>query len=166
MNYSISSEPVGGGGPQFYTHCFNVEISGDGNVVPEGVVFPGAYKRNDAGVGFNLYKNKATFNEYVVPGPPKYQGKYEKPKGEAPKVSPEETGAFPPAFEAKYVAYKAKQDVYAREMNDMVNGVKPKSKPNINMMDFITQHSKDTVALEAELKVLRQEAVQLGIATA
>jgi cellulase len=53
-----------GQGPQFYTHCFNVQILGDGTVSPEGVKFPGGYKREDSGLTFNL-RNKAAFNSYV-----------------------------------------------------------------------------------------------------
>jgi cellulase len=53
-----------GQGPQFYTHCFNVKILGDGTVSPEGVKFPGAYKREDSGLTFNLRK-KENFNSYV-----------------------------------------------------------------------------------------------------
>jgi cellulase len=37
-------------GPQFYTHCFNVEVLGDGTVSPPGVTFPGGYKANEPGV--------------------------------------------------------------------------------------------------------------------
>jgi cellulase len=53
-----------GAGPQFYTHCFNVKILGDGTATPDGVKFPGGYKRDDPGVQFSL-KNKAVFNDYV-----------------------------------------------------------------------------------------------------
>ena len=30
-------------GPQFYTYCFNVEVTNGGTVQPDGVKFPGAY---------------------------------------------------------------------------------------------------------------------------
>lgn len=40
--------------PQFYTHCFNIEISGEGTATPSGVKFPGGYPKNDASVGFVL----------------------------------------------------------------------------------------------------------------
>jgi cellulase len=53
-----------GAGPQFYTHCFNVKILGDGTASPEGVKFPGGYKREDPGLTFSL-RNKAAFNNYV-----------------------------------------------------------------------------------------------------
>jgi cellulase len=56
---AITSQPVNGGGPQFYTHCFNIDITGNGNVEPAGVKFPGAYKREDTGVAWNLYRQKA-----------------------------------------------------------------------------------------------------------
>lgn len=51
--------------PQFYTHCFNVQITGEGNATPEGVKFPGGYPKNDAGVGFILAGNKARYSSYV-----------------------------------------------------------------------------------------------------
>ena len=61
----INSMPVMGGGPQFYTHCFNVEISGNGNAVPTNTVrFPGGYKREDSGIGYKL-TNKADWPNYV-----------------------------------------------------------------------------------------------------
>jgi hypothetical protein len=53
-----------GQGPQFYTHCFNVKILSDGSISPEGVKFPGGYKREDSGLTFSL-RNKVTFNSYV-----------------------------------------------------------------------------------------------------
>jgi cellulase len=53
-----------GQGPQFYTHCFNVKILGDGTASPTGVTFPGGYKREDSGLTFSL-RNKAAFNNYV-----------------------------------------------------------------------------------------------------
>jgi hypothetical protein len=56
-----------GGGPQFYTHCFNVDIIGGGNATPSPTVrFPGAYKRKDAGVAFDL-RNKAAWDGYASP---------------------------------------------------------------------------------------------------
>jgi lytic cellulose monooxygenase (C1-hydroxylating) len=61
----MSSTPTVYSGPQFYTHCFNVEISGTGNAVPEGVNFPGGYKRDDPGVKFNLYTSEAAWDNYV-----------------------------------------------------------------------------------------------------
>jgi cellulase len=50
--------------PQFYTHCFNIEISGSGNVTPPGVHFPGGYRKGDLGVGFVL-GNQARYASYV-----------------------------------------------------------------------------------------------------
>ena len=50
--------------PQFYTHCFNIEISGDGTAVPSGVKFPGGYSKNDPGVGFIL-GGTAQYTSYV-----------------------------------------------------------------------------------------------------
>jgi hypothetical protein len=42
-------------GPQFYPYCVNIEIIGGGSVKPEGVNFPGAYKKTDFGVAFGPY---------------------------------------------------------------------------------------------------------------
>jgi cellulase len=53
-----------GAGPQFYTHCFNVQILGDGTAEPPSVRFPGGYKREDPGIKFSL-RNKAAFKDYV-----------------------------------------------------------------------------------------------------
>lgn len=35
------------GGPQFYPHCFNVEILGNGASKPEGIMIPGAFVTAD-----------------------------------------------------------------------------------------------------------------------
>ncbi len=61
---SYTSVP-GLGGPQFFTHCFNVDIKGDGTATPPGVKFPGGYKNADPGVKFNLYVSEAAWNNYV-----------------------------------------------------------------------------------------------------
>jgi hypothetical protein len=61
----MSATPTAYSGPQFYTHCFNVDITGNGNAVPEGVTFPGSYKRDDPGVKFNLYRSQADWDNYV-----------------------------------------------------------------------------------------------------
>lgn len=42
-------------GPQFYVHCFNIDLIGGGAVTPEGVNFPGAYKLSDYGIKFSPY---------------------------------------------------------------------------------------------------------------
>ena len=61
-------EPFGGRGPQFYTHCFNLDISGVGNAEPRGVKFPSpaAMKQDDYGVSFNVYnQQKFPWRTYV-----------------------------------------------------------------------------------------------------
>jgi cellulase len=52
-------------GPQFYTHCFNLDISGTGQATPRGVKFPGGYKKNEPGVVFRLSGNPAAYANYV-----------------------------------------------------------------------------------------------------
>jgi cellulase len=61
------SLPASFGGPQFYTHCFNVEILGNGNATPAGVKFPGAYQPNDPGVKFFLGQKDAWENYVRAP---------------------------------------------------------------------------------------------------
>ncbi|KAF2405581.1 hypothetical protein EJ06DRAFT_526096 [Trichodelitschia bisporula] len=165
MNYLPQD---GYSGPQFYTHCFNVEILGNGNVEPAGVKFPGGYKRDEPGVKFNLYKSEKDWDGYIIPGPPKYAGKYEAPTGEPPKVEPKDTGLFPPAFQAKYEAYKAKEDEYAIASSNMVNGVDPTGKEmakgSASIATYFQGRTKVQAALKEEYKNLLAEAKALGIA--
>jgi lytic cellulose monooxygenase (C1-hydroxylating) len=51
-------------GPQFYTHCFNLNIAGNGNVSPPGVTFPGGYKKNEAGVNMKI-RSSGAYDTYV-----------------------------------------------------------------------------------------------------
>jgi len=150
-----SSEPTLYSGPQFYTHCFNVEISGNGNATPEGVTFPGAYKRNDPGVKFSLRATQSAKDNYVIPGPPTYVGKYEAPIGERPVVRAEDTGAFPPEFEAKYRAYKLKSDKSMYNSIEIVNGVKTGADAMSGLL------AKNT--LVQDLKELKQEGIRMGV---
>jgi cellulase len=52
-------------GPQFYTHCFNLEILGNGTISPPGVKFPGGYKKDEPGVIQKLYAGPGAFDNYV-----------------------------------------------------------------------------------------------------
>ena len=54
-------------GAQFYPGCHQLNVSGNGTVVPsEGLAsFPGAYKGNDTGVLYSIYG----IEKYVIPGP-------------------------------------------------------------------------------------------------
>ncbi|KAE9964542.1 hypothetical protein EG328_010369 [Venturia inaequalis] len=174
LHGNAPSLPTSFGGPQFYTHCFNVEITGGGNVKPEGVKFPGAYQPNDPGVKFFLGQ-KEKWESYPVPGPPVYAGKYDAPSGSPPVVAREATGVFPDEFQKKYDIYKAKQDKFALEANDKSNELNaPKGVANAggfvstatSFGSFLKKHNQEGKELEKELQVLRQEAIQLGIATA
>jgi hypothetical protein len=42
-------------GPQFYPHCFNVEITGSGTTIPDGQTFPGLYNPKEIGLNFVPY---------------------------------------------------------------------------------------------------------------
>jgi hypothetical protein len=102
----------------------------------------------------------------VIPGPPKYAGKYEKPTGEVPKVTDQERGIFPAEFQKLYEAFKVKEDKHARDSADMVNGIVPTGfAPGTNMITFQVAHSKEAAELKAELEKLRQTAVKMGVAT-
>ena len=54
-------------GAQFYPGCHQLDVSGNGTVLPsEGLVsFPGAYMGNGTGVLYSIYGNE----KYVIPGP-------------------------------------------------------------------------------------------------
>jgi hypothetical protein len=43
------------GGPQFFIHCFNVEVIGNGKVKPEGMKIGDAYKKNDPSLNFDVW---------------------------------------------------------------------------------------------------------------
>jgi hypothetical protein len=124
-----SIEPYGGRGPQFYTHCFNIDVTGNGNAVPKGVRFPGGYKQADPGVSFQLYdQKKFPWTGYVIPGPPKYAGKYDAPAGSPPIMGDKDRGQFPPEFEAKYKAFKTKWDAFALSSAKVQNQNTPQPK--------------------------------------
>jgi len=116
------------GKPQFYTHCFNLEIQGNGNVEPEGVTFPGGYKKDEPGVAFRLWGGKSSYQQYVIPGPPLYKGKYELPTGPKPTVTPEETGIFPPEMQKKYLSLMEKYDILSVAVSTFFNGGKSTAK--------------------------------------
>lgn len=54
-------------GAQMYPQCLNLKVSGSGTVsLPSGVAATQLYKRNDAGIIFNLYQD---IKSYPIPGP-------------------------------------------------------------------------------------------------
>jgi len=163
-------------GPQFYSHCFNVEIQGTGTETPKGVTFPGGYTKNDPSLVFRLYNQGGAENSwetYKVPGPPKYAGKYEAPTGPAPVVSEKDRGVFPTEFQAKYDAFKAKEDAEGLEFNQKLNAAQEAlghkqvdGKNEMSLMPIFGEHIKAQQGFTAELNQLRQEAIKLGIAEA
>jgi len=48
---------------KFYLMCAAVNIEGSGTVEPAGVTFPGAYKKGDPGLNFNLYPKNIQTSE-------------------------------------------------------------------------------------------------------
>jgi len=168
---TTSRQPVRGGGPQHYTHCFNVEISGNGNAEPEGITFPGGYKQTELGEAFAL-RNKNKWDTYVVPGPQLYQGKHESPTGAARVVAPLERGEFPEPFQSKYQTLKDDEDAWAHRANDFFNGILPPDasygkgmgKDVSKMSSFQAEHNKEAQGLNARVAELTTEAKRLGYA--
>jgi len=162
--------------PQFYTHCFNVEISGTGTATPTGVKFPGAYPKNDPGVHFILgtasqYATYVCFlispppywslNIYKpVPGPPVYSGKYDSPTGPAPNVTEAQKGnTFPADFEIKYKTLVDKFTAWSDKAVAFFDS-------GTGGANFITVHQAEGNDLVKQRASLRQEAIAAGLADA
>jgi hypothetical protein len=160
--------PASMSGPQFYTHCFTIDITGQGTATPAGVKFPGGYKQEEPGVAFPLFAlggKPNTWERYIIPGPPLYKAKYEAPVGPAPVVSDKDRGLFPPVFQAKYDDYKRRQDEHATNANSFFN--KDNGKINGNLMEvatFLKSNFEKYQKLGAELDDLKKEAIRLGVA--
>ncbi|KAM0550585.1 hypothetical protein ACHAPJ_008843 [Fusarium lateritium] len=58
-------------GAQNYPQCFNLKVTGDGNLSPDGVKGTQLYKSNDPGILFNLYTSSLS---YKIPGPTQVAG--------------------------------------------------------------------------------------------
>jgi hypothetical protein len=94
----------------------------------------------------------------VIPGPPKYNGRYDAPKGAPPVLSKEERGFFPAEFQEKYDSFKAKEDKYAEDSSNSFNGVGEKS-----FAENMRTRTQLKAALDAEQESLRQLGIKLGI---
>jgi hypothetical protein len=59
------------GWKQHYIQCFNLDITGSGNTIPQGTPFPGTYKhyRQEPGLYFDIYWG---VTPYPIPGGPVY----------------------------------------------------------------------------------------------
>lgn len=56
------------GGAQFYPHCAQLQVTGDGCNVPEGISFPGEYKRDGEGILYDAFKPGINYADYLPPG--------------------------------------------------------------------------------------------------
>ncbi|KAJ2849534.1 hypothetical protein IWW36_002572, partial [Coemansia brasiliensis] len=56
-------------GAQYYPGCARIHVTGTGTAQPTGVAIPGAYKKDDPGIHYNLWDGLKT---YTIPGPPVY----------------------------------------------------------------------------------------------
>jgi len=177
-------------GPQFYPHCFNIQILGSGTATPPGVKFPGklfvspsdsfvnvkigGYDAKSPSLVGNLYNaagQPLNWDKYVIPGPPKYAGKFDAPTGSPPVVSDKDRGVFPAAFQAKYEAFKKKEDDEALAFNDKLNAAQDslghgKVKSESNLQPIFAAHFSKQREFEQEIQKLKAEAVKLGVADA
>jgi hypothetical protein len=108
----------------------------------------------------------------VIPGPAKYQGKYDVPKDAKPEVSMVDRGVFPAEFEAKYEAYKAKIDKHSLATATTVNKIIPGGKGGKSeakgedlrvIQEFYKGHNAEAKVLDTEFLALKKEAVRMGL---
>jgi len=120
----------------------------------------------------NLYDKAGkplNWEKYVPPGPPKYAGKYEAPKGPKPVVSDKDRGVFPKEFQVKYDALKKKWDEEGLTFGDKLNKAQDNTghnaiKSEANLGPIFAKHFSSQRKFEKELTQLKKEAVKLGIA--
>ncbi|TID20048.1 Glycosyl hydrolase family 61 [Venturia nashicola] len=79
-NYVLRHETIAlhsagtAGQAQNYPQCVNLQITGGGSAVPEGVVGTSLYKTSDPGLLFNIYQSFTNTAQYTVPGPTLWSG--------------------------------------------------------------------------------------------
>jgi hypothetical protein len=74
-------------------------------------------------------------------------------------VTPEQLGAFPPAFDTKYRSLLGKMNTWSDKAVVFFD-------TNQGGMSFITTHQQEATQLTNERAKLRQEAISLGLASA
>jgi hypothetical protein len=115
----------------------------------------------------------------VIPGPPKYAGKYDIPSGAAAVVSDAARGIFsPPEFQAMYTQLKQKLDKHAEDSANIQNKLNPggysyKGRgPGYEIeaaggakayANFWAEHAKEATEQKKEIQALVSKAVELGI---
>lgn len=159
-------------GPQVYPHCFNILINGNGTASPKGVKFPGGYSAREPALTTNLYNSAGkplNWEKYIIPGPPKYSGKYDVPQGAKLTVSDKDRGIFPTAYQAKYDAFKKRWDEEALVFGDNLNKAQASLGHNAvrsegNLGPIFAKHFSQQRKLESELAQLKREGVSLGVA--
>ncbi len=99
-------------GPQFYMTCFNFRVTGDGNTIPRGVTFPGAYRVDEPGMRFNVRNESSDGRSYTPLGPGLYKSRYtvDLPPKELSVVSPTGNGE-----EADAAYYQAQEKFLAQQ---------------------------------------------------
>jgi hypothetical protein len=87
--------------------------------------------------------------------------------GPKPVVSAKDTGAFPPEFEAKYAAFKKKDNDVANKAFNFFNAKDPKGKtfpPIGELATFVPEQLAEQADLMKDMNALKAEAVKLGLA--
>jgi hypothetical protein len=169
----IALHYAGTRGPQNYPHCFNILINGNGTVTPKGAKIPGIYAPREPALFTSLFDKSGkaqNWDNYVVPGPARYDGKYEAPVGPKPVVSDLERGQFPAEFQAKYDAFKEKEDQEGLTYNEKMNAAQKSDghdsvRSEMLLGPIFQEHFQNQAKLNKELEGLRAEAIQLGIAS-
>ncbi|KAK7949390.1 putative endoglucanase IV precursor [Apiospora aurea] len=73
-NYVLRSEIIAlhnvvqNGEAELYPQCVNLQVSGSGTEVPDGVAGTALYQANDAGLNYNIYNDEQS-PAYKIPGP-------------------------------------------------------------------------------------------------
>jgi hypothetical protein len=87
-------------------------------------------------------------------------------------VSDQQRGLFPPEFQSKYVAYKARLDNYSGATATMVNKMVPGGKGGKanaygadakTLQEFYKNHYAEGPKVDREFEILRQEAIKLHV---
>lgn len=116
----------------------------------------------------------------IIPGPPKYAGKYDPPTGSPAVVSDAARGIFsPPEFQDLYTSLKRKLDKHAEDSANIQNKLNPGGYNNKGRgagyeiqaaggakvySNFWVEHAKEAAEQKLEIQALVRKAVELGIA--
>ena len=92
--------------------CFNVKVTGSGNATPQGVSFPGAYRKTDAGLRWDVNSTEP----YPTLGPSLHKSAYDV------KLEPKQRTIISPTGEGEAAdqAYFERQDGARKGMESFI----------------------------------------------